>query len=475
MKSISLSGLWIRIALVFIMPWILGVNILAHPLGDAMKSVHQAELQHQPEESLAAWYQVLSFEPWQRNGWLQISMLESSWGNISDAIQAMEHAANLERLTPSQTIALTNLYITAGDENAAQDLLDELASQPNPDSSLYASLVRLAELQGDHEKTLQYLRDWSVKYPSDAQPLYKLGLIMSIDDPQQALAFLNRSVELDETYQFALTTLQPVLSYRDSDQPAYTLLKTGRGLGNLGEWELAREAFSQAIVIEPEYAEAWAFLSESRYQLGLDGSAEIEKALAINPDSVVANGIAAVQMRRLGKSDQALVALYKASRLEPKQGIWHLEIANTLVEMDSIAEAYPHYVLAAELEPENLQFWLSLANYCASTGIHLRDSGLPAARKAILLDENNPDSLDSMGQIMAALGDMSNSIRYLEAALYQQPDHAVSHLHLAQVYLELGDAQHAEEHLLVAQSYGVGDPVIQQSVSRLQKRYFSHP
>ncbi len=440
-----------------------------------MKAVHQAELQHQPEESLAAWYQVLSFEPWQRNGWLQVSMLESSLGNLSGAIQAMKYAANLERLSPAQTITLTNLYISVGDKYSANELLDELASQPNPDATLYASLVDLAELQGDHEKTLQHLRDWSAKYPYDAKPLYKLGLIMSINNPQQALAFLNRAVELDETYQPALTILQPILSYPDSDQPAYTLLQTGRGLGNLGEWELAREAFSQAIAIEPEYAEAWAFLSEARYQLGLDGSAEIEKALAINPDSVVANGIAAVQMRRLGKPDQALVALYKASRLEPEQGIWHLEIANTLVEMDSIAEAYPHYVIATELEPENLQFWLSLANYCASTGIHLRDSGLPAARKAILLDENNPDSLDSMGQIMAALGDLSNSIRYLEAALYQQPDHAVSHLHLAQVYLELGDAKHAEEHLLLAQSYGVGNPEIQQSVTRLQKRYFSHP
>ncbi len=475
MKSISLSGLLLRIVLVFITPWILGVDILAHPLGEATKAVHQAELQHQPEKSLEAWYQVLSFEPWQRNGWLQVCALESSLGNLSNGIQAMENAANLDSLSTTQAITLTNLYISTGDEDSAQELLNELASQPDPDASLYESLVGLAELQGDHEKTLKYLRNWSAKYPFDAKPLYKLGLIMSIEDPQQALAYLNRAVELDKTYQPALTTLQPILSYRDSDQPAYTLLQTGRSLGNLGEWELAHEAFSKAVVIEPEYAEAWAFLSESHYQLGLDGSAEIKKALTINPDSVVANGIAAVQMRRLGKPDQALVALYKASRLEPEQGIWHLEIANTLVEMDSIAEAYPHYVVATELEPENLQFWLSLANYCASTGIHLRDSGLPAARKAILLDENNPDSLDSMGQIMAALGDMSNSIRYLEAALYQQPDKAISHLHLVQVYLELGDAQHAEEHLLLAQSYALGDPVIQQSVTRLQKRYFSHP
>jgi tetratricopeptide (TPR) repeat protein len=387
----------------------------------------------------------------------------------------MERAASLEKLSPSETIALTNLYITAGDKNSALALLGKLESQPNPDALLYASLVDLAQLQGDHEKTLQYLHDWSAKYPSDPQPLYKLGLVMSISDPQQALVFLNRAAEVDKTCQPALTALQPILSYPDPEQPSYTLLKTGRALGNLGEWELAQEAFSQAVIIEPEYAEAWAFLSESRYQLGLDGSAEIKKALAINPDSVIANGIAAVQMRRLGKPDQALVALYRASRLEPEQGIWHLEIANTLVEMDSIAEAYPHYVIAAELEPENLQFWLSLANYCATTGIHLRDSGLPAARKAILLDRNNPDSLDSMGQVMAALGDMSNSIRYLDAALYQQPDHAISHLHLAQVYLELGDSQHAEEHLLLAQSYGLDDQTIQQSVSRLQKRYFSHP
>jgi len=475
MRSISQTGLWFRIALVCFLPWLLRVNVLAHPLEEAMQTVRQAESLHQPEKSLAAWYQVLSFEPWQRNGWLQVSAIESSLGNLPKAIQALEQVADLEKLSPSQMITLANLYMTAGDDTSAKRLLDELESQPNPDASMYASLVELAKLQGDQKKEMQYLQDWSTKYPSDPYPLYELGLLMSINDPQQSLVFLTRAAELDAAYQPALRTLQPILSFPDPEQPAYNLVQIGRALGNLGEWYLAGDAFSQAVVQEPEYSEAWAFLSESRYQTGLDGSSEIEKALTINPDSVVANGIAAIQMRRQGKPDQALVALYRVARMEPAQGIWQLEIANTLVEMDAIAEAYPHYVLATQLEPENLQFWLSLANYCASTGIHLHESGLPAARKAILLDENNPNSLDSMGCIMAALGDMSNSIRYFEAALYYQPDHAGAHLHLAQVYLGLGDAKHAEEHLSLAQSYGINDPEIQYSVARLFKRYFSHP
>ncbi len=246
-------------------------------------------------------------------------------------------------------------------------------------------------------------------------------------------------------------------------------------MGSLGEWQIAETAFLLAVENEPNYPEAWAFLSEARFQSGKDGSEQIKHALSLNPDSVVANAIQAIQYRRQGNLEQALLSLYHAAQLEPEQGIWQFEIANTLVEMENTSEAYSHYVQATLLDPQNPSVWLGLANYCAATGIHLRDSGLPAARKAILLSPQNPDALDAMGRTLATLGDLENAIRYLEAALHQKPDHPGAHLHLAQVYLNLGDSISALEHLSLAQSYAINDPETLNLATRLMERYFSVP
>ncbi len=59
----------------------------------------------------------------------------------------------------------------------------------------------------------------------------------------------------------------------------------------MGEWQLAERAFSQACQLSPEYAEAWAYLSQAQEQLGQDGLPALNKAIALEPDSVVDSGI----------------------------------------------------------------------------------------------------------------------------------------------------------------------------------------
>ncbi len=150
--------------------------------------------------------------PGSRNAWLQIGELEKSQGNPQSAILALQQAEKLDALPEQSSQTLADLYIDVGDIEAAGKIYDNLAAQPDRDADLFASLVAFERQYGSQEQTRQYLLEWSTKYPSDARPLYLLGLLASLDQPQQAMVFLNRAVEIQPDYQPALTALKPLLS-----------------------------------------------------------------------------------------------------------------------------------------------------------------------------------------------------------------------------------------------------------------------
>ena len=62
---------------------------------------------------------------------------------------------------------------------------------------------------------------------------------------------------------------------RFADHPAYTLLETGRALAKVDRWPLEAEAFHQATLARPDYAEAWAYWGEAlQHPDGADDAAD---------------------------------------------------------------------------------------------------------------------------------------------------------------------------------------------------------
>jgi len=471
----SYSSLLFKMALSFMLAWQLQVSTPARPYVAAMHAAREAAELNQPGQAMLALQAALEFAPRQPGTWLQLAASSRAAGDLQTAINAYEISSRLEPLNSMHKAELADLYLLTGDTRSASALLAELAQDPHPDARIFASLVALQKQDGNMDLARATLMEWVAAYPSDASALYQLGILTSLEDPNLAITSLARAAEADSQYQSAYDTLKPVLADLDDGNPAYRLVMAGRALGVVNEWEMAARAFQSAVEIEPDYPEALAFLSEAHFQTGSDGTELIEKALKANSDSVIANAIHAMQQRRQGNPDIALAALYRAARQEPDQGIWQLEIASTLVEMDAVAEAYPHFKQAVLLDPQNVQFWKALAGYCAATGIHLRDEGLPAARKVMLLAPDDPVSYDTMGRVLAALDDLENAVRYYQKAIKMDPALASAHLHLAQVYLNQGKPQLALKYLALAQSYAFQDPETLQTATRLMERYFGQP
>jgi tetratricopeptide (TPR) repeat protein len=243
-------------------------------------------------------------------------------------------------------------------------------------------------------------------------------------------------------------------------------------LASLDEWALAEEAFRRAVEANPGYAEAWAFLGEAQGHQDKDSLPALEKALVLNPDSVSANTFLSLYWQRRERFDLALVYLYTAARLDPQNPALQTEIGNSLAALGELETALEHYQKAVELAPRDPQYWRSLANFSIRYEVDVRDTGLPAARQAVILDPEEPASLDAMGQILTLLGDPASAERFLTRALQADPGYAPARVHLGLVYILRGERDLARVQFDLARSLAPIDSAEAEHARRLLEIYF---
>ena len=83
-----------------------------------------------------------------------------------------------------------------------------------------------------------------------------------------ALPFLAQAAKIDKVDgDYAQDLHDKIRTARLFDNPSYTMLIAGRQLASLGKWELASVAFQHAAVLQPGYADAWAYLGEARQHI----------------------------------------------------------------------------------------------------------------------------------------------------------------------------------------------------------------
>ncbi|MDR3574007.1 MAG: tetratricopeptide repeat protein [Anaerolineaceae bacterium] len=403
------------------------------------QSASKAEKVPLPEKIDQSFEQVIALEPWRGDLWELIGNNELKEGEVDEAIADYEQALNLNNLSVNGMLALGDSYQQKG-EGAKAIQVWQKALASGGDAGVF--FLRIANEQRQMENfsgEIQTLRSWQTAKPLDPWVPYELGLLQAASQPQTALTLLNMSSGIDSSYAARIKALQDTLGQALKQQdPGYQEVTVGRTLSAMGEWDLAAQAFQQATVNDPDYAEAWAFLGEARLQTGQDGSAYLQKALQLNPTSVVAQALLAAQLSQQGHADMALVYLHEAAEEEPDQGIWQVEMGNTLAEMGELDLALDHYNQAVQIEPNNPVFWQDLAQFCAANQIQVRETGLPAARQALILDENSAAGLDAMGVVLHTLGDLTNAEKFLQHALQTDGTFAPGYLHLGQVYLDEG-------------------------------------
>jgi tetratricopeptide (TPR) repeat protein len=337
------------------------------------------------------------------------------------------------------------------------------------DASLYRGLALARNAQGDLESEAAALQNYVALDDSDAAIRHRLGLLLSIFDPENALAELTASATLDEAYDPEAQTMRSALNLAsiESDE-ADRLIAIGRGLGLVSEWQLAREAFRRASLADGKNAEAWAWLGEADQHLGQDGSEALERAVALNPFSANVRALSGLYWKRQNEPQKALAQFQWAAAIEPQNPAFQAALGDAYVFAGDLPSALAAYIHTAELAPTEVSYWRMLAIFSAQYSFQVQEVGIPAAQQALALAPDEASSYDLLGWTHLAANITGLAEGNLKAALRLDPDYVPAHLHLGMTYLQINRLEDARLHLFQAQRLAPESTEGQQAAQLLQ-------
>ncbi|NJD58582.1 MAG: tetratricopeptide repeat protein [Anaerolineae bacterium] len=449
----------LRILLVSLLVACLGLGATSHAASKALANAFQSA---KAEDWLGAASYLKSasnYYPWRRELLMTAGRYAFLGGDPKTAINYLEMPGIKDQLGPDDLVLLGEAYQQIGDLAKAVDIWQGLAGQGASPQALQ-HLVDIGFQQGDYIAALESLLALTRLNPSDAHLQYQVGLLYAATDPLKALSFLATAAEIDPSLAENSRKLHDEIRTASLfDQPAYTLVSSGRQLGGLGEWQLAEQAFMRATEADPDYQDAWAFLGEARQQVDKsegqnapdNGLAELTQALKLDSKSVLANSLMGLYWERQQDYAQAQTYLERAAALSPEDPYMYVQLGSLLSKAGDLPAGQANLQKAISLAPENPLFYRLLAEFALDNQIQIRELALPAGRQAMKLDPHSPDSLDLMAKIMLELSDYHAAEQYARQAVEVSPEYAPGYLHLGMAYVFLNQPDLARKWLDRAQ------------------------
>lgn len=411
----------------------------------------------------------LAGQPWRAELLRAAAGLALSAGDPAAAITLLSEADARAGPTAAGSLALGDAHRLLRDWPAAIAAWTQARSLGSDPQAVGARLLEAYRVTGDYTAAIAVLRDLAALQPDSAAYQYQLGLLLAARQPDAALAPLLAAAALDPGLEESVRLLENGLAPDPAaGDPALQFFNAGRALAALSEWQLAAEAFRQAVLANPQYAEAWAFLGEASGRLGLDSSELFATALALNPDSLAVNLLYALHLRRLDRAAEALPYLARAALAAPGEPAVAVETAQAYAQIGDVTSALAQFARAVELAPDDPTYLHLLAQYSIYNEIQIEEVGLPAARAAVLQDPDDPIALDLIGYAYYLRGDSLSGLRFLHRALAANPGYAPARLHLGMVFLARGDVAAAAQQLRLAEELAPGTSVADQAREILQ-------
>jgi tetratricopeptide (TPR) repeat protein len=375
--------------------------------------------------------------------------------SLADAAYQKAFQSNV--LSAEGWLAWGDVNYLDADAERASEVWAKALEQPNPSGQLYSRLSQIYDENADYPKAAQYLQKYVAIRPDGASAHYRLGLLLTLSDPNRALSELTTASQLDRQLDPAVQTLRTALNLAElNGSTSERFVIIGRGLGLVEEWPLAHAAFERAVSMDRKNAEAWAWLGEANQHTELPerGSEELDRALSLNPNSAIVRGLRGLYFQRVGNFQGALTEFQTAARLETDNPAWQVSMGEAHSKLGDLIRALEAYQTATTLLPDDAGYWRLLAIFCAQNNVNIKDVGVPAAQKAVVLAKEDATSFDVLGWLLLLDARHDEAERTLMRALELDSQNASAYLHLGMVYLQKDDRVSAYDHLVKARDLG---------------------
>jgi tetratricopeptide (TPR) repeat protein len=287
--------------------------------------------------------------------------------------------------------------------------------------------------------------------PGEAAAHHRLGLLLSIYDPNSAYDELNAAAQLDAAYEPSMQTMISALNLASiQKEEASGLVAIGRGLGLISEWQLAHEAFQRAAEADGENAQAWAWLGEANQHIGQDGGEALARAVRLNPFDASVRALYGLYWKRMEEPQKALAQFQWAAAIEQDSPAYQAALADAFTFAGDLPSALTTYLRAIELAPNEATYWRLLAVFSTQYSYRVTEFGIPAAQQALALAPDEAASYDLLGLAYLASDLPVTAGLNFRLALELDENYAPAYLHLGMLYLEANEMENARAHLLRA-------------------------
>lgn len=424
---------------------------------------------------------------------LRLGLVQLRTDQMDEALETLEKCSRLDAADPRSRFLLGVLYTNM---ERFEEAADQYAQILNQDPRHLGALSQLADLYILQEKLQEGLSVYErllKERPDSPVAHFNAGVLYAKSQRwDNAVRHMSKAAELD---------------------PAYLEARLGLAvsLELAGQPEKAREAFLQALELEPVNTQLIHYLAQLSYRLGdLDGAAQwLTRYLSFQPRDAsghlelayirieqkrweearqqVELGLAnpvpkevlvdlwvtlGVCQQALGEEGEAEQAYRKAIAADPAETQPALHLASMFHGRGEMEKAEEVLLQAFELHPDDPDILNSLGYLYADWGVHLEEAQRMVER-ALAQDPLNGAYLDSLGWVHFKMGRWEEAERALQEALARSPDAEV-YEHLGHVYLMRGDAEQARAAWEKGLALGSRDPLILQrlksQLNRLKHR-----
>jgi len=311
---------------------------------------------------------------------------------------------------------------------------------------------------------LAFLLGLPTAIPRDA------ALLAALFTPEEAEAALREIALRDQEERALAQDLLAVLEETTGEEAATRTAKVGHVFSRHGEWEFAALSFREATRLQPENAQAHAYLGLALDQLGSDGLDEIVRAGELNPTDPMPAIFLGLHWLHAGDAGRARQELERALRLDPSSLPLLAELSRVQALLGDVRGAKENLLEATRIDPSDPRYWIMLAQFSTDYEVEVRELGLPAARNALVLSRSCAQCLDLIGYGYYLTGNLPLAERFLWEASGEDPHNAKTLYHLGILLAFQGRTDLARQALnsaLALDADGAVTPLVIRTLDRL--------